>query len=146
MATAIQRWQKRTTAEIMNLAQSKSLKFVGEANFESEVLRSTKPVLAVFWASWSQPCQVIDSVLVDVAATCGENVEILKVDADDNPDLGLWYGVHSIPTLLCFVAGNLRGQLVGTASKEAILSLLGRAEMNSGASSPNDGQWRIPRR
>lgn len=48
MATAIQRLQKRTSAEIMNPAQSKSLKFIGEANFESKVLRSTKPVLAVF--------------------------------------------------------------------------------------------------
>lgn len=79
-------------------------------------------------------------MLVDVAATCRKNVEILKVNADDNPVLGLWYGWHSITTLLGFVAGPLRGQLLGTASKEAILSLLGRAEMNSGASSPNDGQ------
>ena len=103
-----------------------SFQFVGEANFESEVANSNKPLLAVFWAPWSHPCQIIDSVLADVAATCAGSVEILKVNADDNPYLSLRFGVDSIPTLLCFVAGKLREKLVGTASKEAVLCLLRR--------------------
>ena len=97
-----------------------------EENFGLEVSKSSKPVLVLFGAPWSRPCQIIDSVLADVEAACAGSVNIVKVNADDNPHLSLWYGVDSIPTLLCFVAGNLQEKLVGTASKEAIFSLLRR--------------------
>jgi len=89
-----------------------------------EISKSGKPVLAVFLAPWSRPCQIIDSVLADVEATCAGSVKILKVNADDHPHLSLCYDVGHIPTLLCFVAGNLREKIVGTVSKEAILSVL----------------------
>ena len=103
-----------------------SFRSVGEGDFESAVLQSSKPVLVLFCAPWSKPCQVISTVLAEVATTCAGRVEVLKVDADDNPHLSLWYGVQSIPTLLFFAAGTLREKLVGTASKEAICSMLRR--------------------
>ncbi len=93
-----------------------------EAGFESEVLKSKLPVLAAFWAPWSQPCKVLDSVLDEVATACAASVKIVKVNADDNPDLSLWYEIQSIPTLLVFVEGRVRAKVVGTASKDAILS------------------------
>ncbi len=93
-----------------------------EAGFESEVLRSKLPVLAAFWAPWSHPCQVLDSVLDEVAAAGAASLKIVKVNADDNPDLSLWYEIQSIPTLLVFVDGLVRAKVVGTASKDAILS------------------------
>jgi thioredoxin-like negative regulator of GroEL len=68
----------------------------------------------------------MDSVLADVAATYAGNAKLLKVDADENPCLSLSYGVQFIPSLLCFVGGNLRETLVGTTSKEVVLSLLNR--------------------
>ena len=74
---------------------------VGEGNFQAEVLKSKQPVLVEFWAPWSRPCQILESVL------------------------SLWYEVQSIPTLLYFVDGNIRAKVVGTASKEAILTKLG---------------------
>ncbi len=112
----------------MNLNHThKSLRFVGEANFESEVLQSENAILVAFWAPWSKPCHVIDPVLLDVAQSCGGKVEVVKVNADDNPNLSLLFGVQHIPTLLYFEAGNKRGQLVGTVSKEAILNLLSRS-------------------
>ena len=120
----------------MNATQRKvSFKFVNEAKFEVEISKSRKPVLVIFWAPWSRPCQIIDSVLADVDAACAGKVKLLKVNADDNPHLSLWYGVEFIPTLLCFVAGNLREKLVGTASKKAILSLL-RRHKNAGSGQP----------
>ena len=99
---------------------------INEPSFEMEISNSSRPVLVVFSAPWSRPCRIIDSVLADVEAACAGSVKILKVNADDNPHLSLWYGVESIPTLLCFVAGRLRERLVGTASKEAVLTLLRR--------------------
>jgi len=97
---------------------------VGEANFEPEVLRSKSPVLVAFFAPWSRPCHILDSVLDEVATTCAGSVKVVKVNTDDNPDLSMWYEIQSIPTLLFFVDGSLRAKVVGTASKEAILSKL----------------------
>lgn len=118
---------ERTAVENMSAKQNRAwFRFVDEDTFEQEVTQSIKPVLAVFWASWSHPCQMIDSVLADVATTCAESVTLVKVNADDNPHLCLRYDLSFIPTLLLFVAGDLRETMVGTASKEAILRLLRR--------------------
>jgi thioredoxin len=106
-----------------NQHQTPTLK-VGEANFELEVLHSKHPVLVAFSAPWSRPCHVLDSALEEVAAACAGEVRVVKVNADDNPDLSLLYDIQSIPTLLYFVEGNLRAKVVGTASPEAILSKL----------------------
>ena len=103
-----------------------SLRFVGEADFNSQVLQSKGAVLVAFWAPWSKPCHAIDPVLLEVAQTCAGKIEVVKVNADDNPNLSLWFGVQNIPTLLYFEAGQLRGQLVGAVSKDAILNLLSR--------------------
>jgi thioredoxin 1 len=109
----------------MNLTHTNlSLRFVGEANFESQVLQSRSAVLVAFWAPWSKPCHVIDPVLLELAQTCAGEIEVVKVNADDNPNLSLWFAVQHIPTLLYFEAGQLRGQLVGTVSKDAILAKL----------------------
>lgn len=97
---------------------------VGESNFEAEVLRSAQPVLVAFGATWSKPCQIIRSVLNGVDEKCAGKIRVLLVNVDDYPDLGLLYGIESIPTLLCFVGGKVRARIVGTASKEAILSKL----------------------
>jgi len=109
----------------MNLIHTNfSLRFVGEANFESQVLQSRSAVLVAFWVPWSKPCHVIDPVLMEVAQTCAGKVEVVKVNADDNPTLSLQFGVQHIPTLLYFEGGQMRGQLVGTVSKDAILAKL----------------------
>ncbi len=78
----------------------------------------------MFWAAWSRPCRVLDSVLEEVAAACNGRVKVARTNADNNPDLGLVWKIQSVPTLLYFVDGSLRARIVGTASKEAILSKL----------------------
>jgi thioredoxin len=109
----------------MNTNQAKAPTVeVGEANFEPEVLQSKPPVLVAFGAPWSRPCQILVSVLEEVATTCAGSVKVVKINSDDNPDLSMWYEIQSIPTLLFFVDGSLRAKVVGTASKKAILSKL----------------------
>jgi thioredoxin 1 len=100
---------------------------IGVTNFESEVLKSKRPVLVAFFTPWSRPCQIIDSALAETAAACTEIAKVVKVNADNNPDLGLWYEIESIPTLLYFVNGAVRARIVGTASPEAILAKLQQA-------------------
>lgn len=95
---------------------------INELDFEAEVLKAAQPVLVGFLAPWSQPCRILEPVLNEVATECNDKLKIVKVNVDDNPDLGLWYGIQSIPTLLYFINGNVNAKIVGTTSKETILS------------------------
>ncbi len=97
---------------------------VAESNFAAEVLQSREPVLVNFWAPWSRPCQILDQVLKEFAATWAGRTKVVKVNADDSLDLSLTYDIQSIPTLLYFIEGHPRVRIVGTASKEAILAKL----------------------
>jgi thioredoxin 1 len=111
--------------ENMNSNESESLVVeIGEANFYSEVLQSKRPVLVAFLAPWSRPCQILKPVLDEVVTACAGSVKIAWVNADDNPNLSLWYGIQSIPTLLCFADARPRARVVGTVSKQAILAEL----------------------
>jgi len=95
------------------------------AAFDADVLQAKQPVLAAFLAPWSRPCQIMASVLQEVAAECiAWDAKIVQINADDNPELSLLYEVQSIPALLFFRHGTLCGRVVGTASKEAILGKL----------------------
>jgi len=109
--------------ENMN-TQNGALLAIGAEDFKAEVLESNQPVLVEFWAPWSQPCQVSDSMLQELASACAGKVKVVKVNADDSLDLSLWYDIQSVPTLLYFVRGNPCLRIVGTATKEAILAKL----------------------
>ena len=84
----------------------------------------------------------MESVLVEAAEACGDKIQIVQINADDNPFLSLCFGVQNIPTLLYFVQGEVCGRLVGTVSKEALLNLIfpdrGAAEGNA---SPTEGEY-----
>ena len=107
-------------SENVNTPKAALLAIAAE-DFKAEVLESTQPVLVEFWAPWSRPCQVFDSVLRELAGVCAGKVKVVKVNADDSLDLSLWYEIQSVPTLLYFVRGNPCLRIVGTATKEAIL-------------------------
>ncbi len=94
------------------------------ASFEAEVIKSEKPVLVIFGAPWSRPCQVLNPVLQELARDWAGKVKVIGVNADDSLDLSLCYDIRSIPTLLYFVEGKLRVQIVGTATKDAIMAKL----------------------
>ena len=97
---------------------------ITEAAFEAEVLKSEQPVLVVFETPWSRPCQALDPILQELARDWAGKVKMIKVNADDSLDLSLCYDIQSVPTLLYFVEGKLRVQIVGTATKDAIIAKL----------------------
>ncbi len=113
-------YQQRNN-ENMNTKQAVE---INEPDFEVEVLRCARPVLVGFLAGWSKPSRLVEPVLDEVAVACNGNAKILKVNVDDNPDLGNIYAVQSVPTLIYFVNGAVRAKIVGMVSPKAILAKL----------------------
>ena len=97
---------------------------INEANFDSEVTRSTQPVLVDFWAEWCGPCKMIAPLLDEIAREKAGMVKIAKVNVDHNQSLSVRYNIRAIPTLLFFKGGELRDQITGMTSKKDLLSRL----------------------
>ena len=97
---------------------------INEGNFETEVLKSSQPVLVDFWAEGCGPCKMLAPLLDEIATEQGGRVKVAKINVDDHPALAARFGIHSIPTLLYFADGELRQQTAGVVSKQAIVSKL----------------------
>lgn len=92
-------------------------------NFDSEVLKSDKPVLVDLWATWCAPCRMQGPIVEEIA---NENTDIKvgKLDVDENPEIAQKYGVMSIPTLLVIKNGEVANQAVGFHTKQQILDMI----------------------
>ncbi|MBS1492699.1 MAG: thioredoxin [Bacteroidetes bacterium] len=95
---------------------------ITDANFDSEVINSDKPVLIDFWAVWCGPCKLIAPVVEEVAKEYDGKFKVGKMDIDNNPNVAMKYGIRSIPTLLIFKDGKVVDQIVGAVPKNVITS------------------------
>lgn len=97
---------------------------ITEANFQSEVMTSTKPVLVDFWAPWCGPCRKIGPVVSELADDFVGRAKVAKVNVDEAPSLAQKFGVQAIPTLLIFQGGRVVDQVMGALPKSELAAKL----------------------
>ncbi|MFC0042510.1 thioredoxin [Actinomadura rayongensis] len=97
------------------------MKAVTDADFETAVLKSDKPVLVDFWAEWCGPCRMIAPVLEEISKEHGDKLEIVKLNTDENVGTAGKYGIMQIPNLLVFKDGEVVKQILGAKPKAALL-------------------------
>ncbi|MDX1377409.1 MAG: thioredoxin [Anaerolineales bacterium] len=94
---------------------------VDEGTFQTEVLDSSQPVLVDFSAVWCQPCKMLDPVVQQLAGEWDGKVKVVKIDADENQNLVMQYGVMGIPTLLFMKNGEVKERVTGYLPKEKLI-------------------------
>ena len=100
-----------------------SVPTITKNNFQEEVIRSEKPVLLDFWASWCGPCRMVSPIVDEIAAERSD-IKVGKINVDEQPELAAQFGVMSIPTLVVMKNGSITNQAVGARSKMQILAML----------------------
>ena len=91
--------------------------------FETEVLKSDKPVLVDFWATWCMPCRMQGEVLHEILPDIAGKVKVVKVNVDECEKTAIKYGISSIPTLMVF-GGEIKEKSVGLSSSAEISEML----------------------
>jgi len=94
---------------------------ITDENFETEVIKSGKPVLIDFWAVWCGPCKMVAPIVEEIAKDYDGKLKVGKMDVDANPQASMKYGIRSIPTLMVFKNGQVVEQIVGAVPKKNLL-------------------------
>lgn len=101
---------------------SASIVNLTEGSFDEVINSSSVPVLVDFWAEWCGPCRQIAPILEELSTEKADQLQIAKVDVEANSGLAIRFGVKSIPLMLLFKDGEIAHSMVGSRSKEQLLS------------------------
>lgn len=97
---------------------------VSDSSFDSEVLKSDKPVLVDFWAPWCGPCRAIAPIIEELVKEYGDQIKFTKCNVDDNPVTPGQYGIKAIPTLIFFNNGKVESQITGMVAKSKLVDTI----------------------
>lgn len=97
---------------------------ITKQNFESEVMKSEKPVLLDFWAAWCGPCKMVAPIIDEVAGEIKGLAKVGKINIDEELELAKNFNIMSIPTLLVIKNGKVVGKSIGLKPKKEILEMI----------------------
>ncbi len=100
------------------------IKHVSDASFETDVLKSDRPVLVDYWAEWCGPCKMIAPILDEVSNAYAGKLQVAKMNVDENREVPAKFGIRGIPTLMLFKNGELAATKVGAMSKAQLTAFL----------------------
>jgi thioredoxin 1 len=95
------------------------------SQFDAEVLESETPVIVDFWAEWCGPCRAVSPILEQIAEERADELRVVKVNIDEEPELQQRYGILSIPTILLFRGGEPAAAAIGAQPKRMLERSLG---------------------
>jgi thioredoxin 1 len=98
------------------------------SQFDAEVLQSETPVIVDFWAEWCGPCRAVSPILEQIAEERADEIRVVKVNIDEEPELQQRYGILSIPTILLFKGGEPAAAAIGAQPKRMLERSLGLVE------------------
>jgi thioredoxin 1 len=99
---------------------SDNIVHTSDATFEADVINNEKPVLLDFWAEWCGPCKMIGPLLEEVAVSRADDLAVVKLNVDENPNTAQKFGIRSIPTLILFKDGAVQAQKMGAMPKSQL--------------------------
>ena len=94
------------------------------SNSFDNIIKSEKPVLIDFFATWCGPCKMLAPVLKEVKDSLGERIIILKIDVDKNQELSSKYQVRGVPTMILFQNGKQLWRQSGVLTKDEIIKTI----------------------
>ncbi len=90
----------------------------------SQIIKGETPVLVDFYADWCGPCKMMIPVLKKLKSRMGDQIHIIKIDAEKNPDAAIRYHVRGVPTLILFYKGRILWQQSGVVREEPLYSII----------------------
>ena len=103
---------------------SQLIKTISDSSFETDVLKSDKPVLVDYWAEWCGPCKMIAPILDEVSNAYQDRLVVAKMNVDENREVPAKFGIRGIPTLMIFKDGQLAATKVGAMSKAQLTAFI----------------------
>lgn len=102
-------------------SKEKIMEIINDSTFENEVLKSDKPVLVDFFATWCGPCRQMLPIVTELSEEMSDKIKIVKMDVDESPKTPETFAIQSIPTLIIFKDGKVVDQKTGAMPKSALL-------------------------
>lgn len=101
-----------------------SITEVIDSSFYDEVINTKGLVLVDFWAPWCGPCRMIGPIVDEIAQQYGDQLKIVKINTDKNPNTATEYGIRSIPTVMIFSDGDKIDMVIGSVPKSTLVARL----------------------
>ncbi|HUH74971.1 MAG TPA: thioredoxin [Chitinophagales bacterium] len=89
-----------------------------------DIIQSNETVLVDFFATWCGPCKMVPPILADVKQRLGDQVKIIKIDVDKNPQVSQRFQIQSIPTIMIFKKGEMVWRKSGVVPAHELEKLL----------------------